>query len=156
MSGAPASPQMSLDTLAGRVGEEIGYSEWFLVTQENVDLFARATGDMQWIHVDVQRCKTQSPYGGTIAHGLYTLSLLPALMGAACDFSAMKLVINYGFNKVRFPAVVPVGSRVRASFVLVSIDPVETGAQLVIAVTVEREHGDRPVCVAESVLRILR
>jgi acyl dehydratase len=132
------------------VGTHLGHSDWHTVTQEQVDLFADATGDHQWIHVDPERA-AQGPFGTTIAHGFLTLSLVPQLVWDVYAVEGLQMSINYGSNKVRFPAPVPVGSRVRAGVELVSLVPGSNGAQLTARVTIEREGGDKPVCVAETV-----
>ena len=144
----------SIEELKGLVGQEAGVSEWIEVTQERVNLFADATGDHQWIHVDPERARRESPFGAPIAHGFLTLSLLPKMMETAVTFPSRRMGVNYGLNKVRFPAPVPVGSRVRARVGVVSVEDIEGGAQITWAVTMEREGGDKPVCVAESVTRI--
>ena len=143
----------TLDELKQLTGQEVAVSDWITITQERVQQFADATGDHQWIHLDVERSKAESPYGGTIAHGFLTLSLLPMLMASSLKMSDVKMGVNYGLNKVRFPAPVPVGSRLRARIVLVSVEDIPGGAQLVWQVTIEREGGDKPVCVAESITR---
>ena len=143
----------SLDELKQLAGQEVAVSDWITITQERVQQFADATGDHQWIHLDVERSKVESPYGGTIAHGFLTLSLLPMLMASSLQMSDVKMGVNYGLNKVRFPAPVPVGSRLRARIVLLSVEDISGGAQLVWQVTIEREGGDKPVCVAESITR---
>lgn len=143
----------SLDEMRAHVGTEVALSDWVVVTQERVDRFADATDDHQWIHVDLERCKTESPFGGPIAHGFLTLSMLSALFEKSIAMLDAKMVINYGLNKVRFPAPVPVGSRVRARLTLARIDDIDGGAQLEWHVTVEREGGSKPVCVAEMLLR---
>jgi acyl dehydratase len=143
----------TLGALRELVGQEVAVSDWVEITQEQVQQFADATGDHQWIHLDVERCKRESPYGGTIAHGYLTLSLLPKLMQSAVRLGDVKMAVNYGLNKVRFPAPVPVGSRLRARIVLMAVEDIAGGAQLTWQVTVEREGGDKPVCVAESITR---
>ncbi|MEU5421154.1 MaoC family dehydratase [Streptomyces sp. NPDC001407] len=142
----------SSDELRAAVGEELGPSDWLEVDQKRIDLFATATGDHQWIHVDPERAAA-GPFGTTIAHGYLTLSLLPSLMPLLMRVSPVRMGINYGLNKVRFPAPVPVGSRLRARAVITDVTDVEGGVQLTTAVTVEREGGGKPVCVAESVSR---
>lgn len=137
-------------------GQELGVSDWVAVSQQAVDLFAEATGDHQWIHFDVERCRRESPYGGTIAHGLYTLSLLPTMISSVCRFSDARLVLNYGFNKVRFTAVVPVGGRVRARLAVAACEEIESGAQLLLSASIELEGTGKPVCHAEAVLRLTR
>lgn len=141
-----------LASLAARCGEIIGTSDWLLVDQGRIDRFADATGDHQWIHVDAARAAA-GPFGTTVAHGLLTLSLLPWFYADAYRVDDVRMGLNYGFNKVRFPAPVPVDSRLRAQFRLLSFDPVDGGAQMVVEVTVEREGAAKPVCVAESVTR---
>jgi len=142
-----------LDELKSRVGEELGVSDWLEVTQEAVDAFADATGDHQWIHVDPQRAK-DTPFGGTIAHGLYTLSLGPQFSYALFEIQCVAFGLNYGYNKVRFPAPLPVGSRVRMRATLSAADDVPGGVQFTVTQTFEREGGDKPVCVAESLSRV--
>ncbi|MBO1331914.1 MaoC family dehydratase [Streptomyces sp. VRA16 Mangrove soil] len=141
-----------VDELKGAVGEQLGYSDWVEIEQSRVDRFAEATGDHQWIHVDPERAK-DGPFGTTIAHGYLTLSLLPLFGPQLLSVEGMKMGVNYGTNKVRFPAPVPVGSRLRATAKITSVDDVPGGVQLAVAFTVEREGGDKPVCVAESVSR---
>ncbi|WP_066168398.1 MaoC family dehydratase [Gordonia hydrophobica] len=138
------------DELIAAVGTHLGYSEWFEVTQEKVNLFAEATGDHQWIHVDPERAK-EGPFGGTIAHGYLTLSLIPVLRQSAWRPGVLKMGINYGANKVRFPAPVPVGSKVRAGFDLVEVSEGAAGHQVIEKVTIEAEGGQKPVCIAETV-----
>ncbi|MGY1604078.1 MaoC family dehydratase [Geodermatophilus sp. SYSU D00815] len=137
--------------LPGLVGQELGTSDWYEITQEAVDKFADATGDHQWIHVDVERARKESPYGGPIAHGFMTLSLLVPLASGTYRITDATMGVNYGLNKVRFPAPVPVGSKVRATVVLKESKEIAGGLQNTFAVTVEREGGDKPVCIAEWV-----
>lgn len=139
--------------LNSRVGEEIGVSPWFEIDQDRIDQFARAIVDPQWIHVDPERARRESPYGGTIAHGFLTLSLLSHLLETTADVSRMKMGVNYGLNRVRFTDTVPTGSRLRGRFVLDKLDPIKGGTQLTWNVTVEREGSGKPVCVAEWVTR---
>ncbi|MEM5429229.1 MaoC family dehydratase [Cupriavidus oxalaticus] len=135
------------------VGEIIGTSEWVIIEQGRINQFADATGDHQWIHVDVERAKS-GPFGVPIAHGFLTLSLLPELTNTAYRVSETRTGVNYGLDKVRFPAPVPVNSRLRAQFKLLSYEPLEGGgAQTKVEMIVEREGGQRPVCIAESILR---
>ena len=134
-------------------GQELGTSDWYEVTQEAVNLFADATGDHQWIHVDVERAKAESPFGGPIAHGYLTLSLLVPLVSQTYTVTDAKMGVNYGLNKVRFPAPVPVGSKVRARVTLKESEQIAGGLQNVLAITIEREGGDKPVCIAEWVVR---
>ncbi|MEO6362376.1 MAG: MaoC family dehydratase [Caldimonas sp.] len=134
------------------VGQSIGTSEWITVTQERIQLFADATGDHQWIHLDADRARA-GPFGTTIAHGFLTLSLLPEMSASAMEVRGTRMGVNYGLNKVRFPAPVPSGSRLRGHFKLLKYEPLEGGAQITAEVTMEREGSDKPVCVAESVGR---
>ncbi|HJV52120.1 MAG TPA: MaoC family dehydratase [Noviherbaspirillum sp.] len=144
----------SVEELKNLIGQEVAVTDWVAITQERVNMFADATGDHQWIHIDVERSRKESPYGGTIAHGFLTLSLLPMLMERAVSFPTIKMGVNYGLNKVRFPAPVPVGSRLRARMALQEVEDIEGGAQITWKVTIEREGGDKPVCVAESIARL--
>lgn len=143
----------SVEELLAGVGEPLGTGDWLEVDQQRIDLFAEATGDHQWIHVDPQKAAA-GPFGTTIAHGYLTLSLLPTLVPQILRVENTRMGINYGTNKVRFPSPVPVGSRLRATGTLKEV--VETkdgGVQLTTAVTIEREGADKPACVAESVSR---
>jgi acyl dehydratase len=132
-------------------GDVFGPSSWIDITQERIDRFAEATGDHQWIHVDPEKAK-DGPFGSTIAHGYLTLSLLPVASYEVVPRSG-GMAINYGLNKVRFPAPVPVGSRVRATFEVIEVDEQDWGGQATMRATVERDGGDKPVCVAETVFR---
>jgi acyl dehydratase len=140
-----------IDELEKVVGEHLGHSDWHTVTQEKVDQFADATGDHQWIHVDTERARS-GPFGGTIAHGYMTLSLVPMLNAQIYRVDGLSMGINYGCNKVRFPAPVPVGSRVRAGAELVELSSTPQGAQAVIRTTIEIEDGEKPACVADTVV----
>ena len=141
---------------ASMIGQELGPTDWFEVTQERIDTFAEATDDHQWIHVDPARA-AEGPFGTTIAHGYLTLSLCaPLLSDLFADMESSTMSINYGTNKVRFPAPVPAGSRIRARATVASVTEVPGGEQAVIATTIEREGGEKPVCVAEIVFRRLR
>jgi acyl dehydratase len=143
----------SLAELPALVGQEVAVSDWVTVTQEQVNLFADATGDHQWIHCDPERAAA-GPFGGTIAHGFLTLSLIPQFFEKALRIEGTRMGVNYGLNKVRFPAPVPVGSRLRARMKLLACDPLEgDGVQMAWEVTIEREGGGKPVCVAESLSR---
>lgn len=136
------------------IGETTGPTEWRTVTQEDIDLFAKLSGDDQWIHVDVERARTESPYGVTIAHGNLTLSMIDGFRLELFSVTGVKLGVNYGWNKVRFPAPVPAGSRVRASAEIVSVDELEGGwFQQVTRFTLEVEGTEKPCCVADSVGR---
>jgi len=134
------------------VGETVGVSDWITVTQERIQLFADATGDHQWIHLDTERA-AKGPFGTTIAHGFLTLSLLPEMGASAFQVMDTRMGVNYGLGKVRFPAPVPSGSRLRGHFKLTKYEPLEGGAQITCEVTMEREGSDKPVCVAESIAR---
>ena len=142
-----------LAALRGLVGAELGRSRWFEVGQDRIATFADATDDHQWIHVDPDRSARESPFGTTVAHGFLTLSLLPSMLADVLVMVDAKLVVNYGLNKVRFPAPVPAGSRVRGAIVLAALDEEAGSSQLTLAVTVEREGGTKPVCVAEFLVR---
>jgi len=142
-----------LDEVKGYVGRELGVSDWLLVTQEKIDQFAAVTGDDQWIHIDVERAK-QSPFGGTIAHGYFTLSLAPRFSYDMFRLEGFAFGVNYGLNRLRFPAPLPVGQRVRMRAKLLSVEEIEGGAQLSTELTFEREGGEKPVCVAESLSRV--
>ncbi|MEU8569752.1 MaoC family dehydratase [Streptomyces pathocidini] len=142
----------SLDELRSAVGEQLGHSDWLEIDQKRIDLFAEATGDHQWIHVDPEKAAA-GPFGTTIAHGYLTLSLLPVLVPQLMRVEGVRMGINYGSNKVRFPSPVPVGSRVRATGTIAEVVEAGGGVQLTTAVTVEREGGEKPVCVAEAVSR---
>ena len=144
-----------LDELRGAVGRDLGTSEWVEITQERVDTFAEATGDHQWIHVDVDRARRESPFGGPIAHGYLTLSLTNQLLPEVVEVRGVSSGVNYGANKVRFPAPVPVGSRVRANVRLDAVDEVTGGVQTTMTITVELEGGAKPACVVESLSRWL-
>jgi acyl dehydratase len=144
-----------IDGIAGlkeRVGDHLGYSEWHQVTQEQINLFADATGDHQWIHVDVERAKA-GPFGAPIAHGYLTLALAPALLDEVLEVSGVSMNINYGLNKLRFPSPVPVGSKVRAGVTLASLEDVAGGAQVTLNVSFEIEGATKPACVAEVLFR---
>ena len=143
----------NLTELLALVGDEVAVSDWITVTQEQVNLFAQATGDHQWIHVDVEKAKA-GPFGAPIAHGFLTLSLLPKFFESSFEIRNARMGVNYGLNKVRFTAPVPVGSRLRARMKLLACEPIENGGmQMAWLVTVEREGSDKPVCVAESLSR---
>ncbi len=150
------STTTTMAELPGLVGTELGTSEWYEVTQEHVNLFADATGDHQWIHVDPERAKAESPFGGPIAHGYLTLSLLAPLSSQVLAVTDTVMGVNYGLNKVRFPAPVPVGSKIRMVATLKDVEEVAGGLQLTISAVIEREGGDKPVCVAEPIFRTYR
>ena len=142
---------MKIDDL--KPGLEVGPSEWQEIRQERIDAFADATGDHQWIHVDPERAAA-SPLGGTIAHGLLTLSLAPAMTSSLLSFEGFAFALNYGYDRVRFPAPLPVGARVRLRAKLASVEDIPGGAQITIVQTFEVEGGEKPVCVAESLARV--
>jgi acyl dehydratase len=142
-----------VEGVQGLVGQHLGYSDWVTITQEQVNRFADATGDHQWIHVDPERAAKESPFGGPIAHGYLTLSLLPMLMPQILEARGFRMSVNYGTEKVRFPAPVPVGSRVRAGATLDSATPLDGGVQVVVTVTIEVEGADKPSLVATTVSR---
>ncbi|OFW41201.1 MAG: dehydratase [Acidobacteria bacterium RIFCSPLOWO2_12_FULL_67_14b] len=144
---------IDVQTLRTRAGEEVAVSDWCEITQARIDQFADATGDRQWIHVDPARAATESPFKTTIAHGFLTLSLISALMREAIRFSGLRMAINYGVNRVRFVSPVPSGARVRGRFVPLTIEDVAGGLQVTWQVTVEREQGDKPSCIAEWIVR---
>jgi len=145
----------TLAELPSYKGKELGVSDWSEVPQESVNLFAEATGDHQWIHVDVERAKAESPFGGPIAHGYLTLSLLIPMWSQVLTVTDTTMAVNYGLNKVRFPAPVPVGSKVRLTATLSDVEEIKGGYQLTVAAVIEREGGDKPVCIAEPVFRFL-
>jgi acyl dehydratase len=140
-------------TISGRVGEEIAVSDWLEVTQARIDQFAEATGDHQWIHVDPARAAAESPYKGTIAHGFLTLSLLSTLIRESIQVTGLRMAINYGLNRARFVSPVPAGSRIRALISLQAVDAVSGGFQVTWQVTVERERGEKPACIADWIVR---
>ncbi len=143
----------TLSDLAACVGQEVAISDWTTITQSQVNLFADATGDHQWIHVDPERA-TAGPFGGPIAHGFLTLSLLPKFFESSFEIVESSMGVNYGLNKVRFTAPVPVGSRLRAHMKLLAAEPIDNaGMQMTWEVTVEREGSTKPVCIAESLIR---
>lgn len=140
----------TIEDLKAHIGKKLGSSEWFTVTQQIIDQFAEATGDHQWIHVDVERAKREMPGGKTIAHGYLTLSLLPRLNANIVKIKKRSRGVNYGSNKVRFTAPVPVGSRVRSHLTLKAVDPIEGGARMTYEATIEVEGNPRPALVAET------
>ena len=145
--------EVDVRTLGDRVGQEIAVSDWLAVTQARINQFADATGDHQWIHVDPVRAASELPSKTTIAHGFLTLSLLSTLIRESITFTGLRMAINYGLNRVRFVSPVPAGSRIRALITLQSIDAVTGGFQVTWQVTVEREGGDKPACVADWIVR---
>ena len=152
MTQTAASPTQ-YDGIAGfeaHVGEHLGYSEWRKVTQKEIDLFAEATGDHQWIHVDAEKA-AKGPYGKTIAHGYLTLSLVPTLVKQIYQVTGLSMQVNYGVDKLRFPAPVPVDSRIRAGAELIKVDRTNSGARATVRVTVEVEGSERPACVVDTI-----
>jgi acyl dehydratase len=148
----PALPSLPLTTLPGRIGEVLGASPWLHIDQARIDAFAHATNDLQWIHTDPVQAAA-GPFGRTIAHGFLTLSLLSWMGENAFDIPNLRMSLNYGLNKVRFPAPLPVDSRVRGVFRLLACEPIDGGWQVTVEATIEREGAAKPVCVAESVSR---
>ena len=144
----------TLAELPSLKGQLLGASEWFEITQQRVNTFADATDDHQWIHVDVERASRESPFGGPIGHGFLTLSLFVPMWSQVLVVTDARMAVNYGLNKVRFPAPVPVGSKVRLTATLVDVEEVKGGLQLTVGGVIEREGGDKPVCVLESVTRL--
>ncbi|MEO6104107.1 MAG: MaoC family dehydratase [Pseudoxanthomonas sp.] len=142
-----------LDALAAWVGKEVACSDWLAVDQQRIQQFADATGDQQWIHTDTARAMRESPYGSTIAHGYLTLSLLPHLLQSCLRIDGIGMAINYGLDKVRLPAPVRVGQRVRARLLLDRLEPVAGSMQAHWSATVELEHSDKPACVAQMLAR---
>lgn len=143
----------TLADLAACVGQEVAVSDWLTITQEQVNQFAQATGDHQWIHVDVEKARA-GPFGAPIAHGFLTLSLLPVFLESSFEVRQSGMGVNYGLNRVRFTAPVPVGSRLRGRLTLLAAEPIEHGGlQMIWSVVVEREGAEKPVCVAEALVR---
>ena len=141
-----------LEELKQAEGEILGTSDWHEVTQADVDAFADVTGDHQWIHVDVERAK-ETPFGGTIAHGYYTLSLAPRFNAEIMEFTGFAFALNYGLGRVRFPSPMPVGQKVRCTVKVAEVQEIPGGAQTTMEMTLEREGGEKPVCVAETLVR---
>jgi acyl dehydratase len=146
----------TLAELPALTGTELGTSDWLEITQDRINLFADATGDHQWIHVDVERANRESPFGGPIAHGYLTLSVLIPLWKEVLTVTDSTMAVNYGLNKVRFPAPVQVGSKLRLTASLADVTEIAGGYQLTVAAVIEREGGDKPVCIAEPVFRFLQ
>lgn len=150
----PAREITSLEELRSLIGQEVAVGDWFEVTQDRINQFAEATGDYQWIHLDTERARAESPYGATIAHGFLTLSLLSHLMAQTVQIKVpIKMGINYGLNKVRFVSAVPAGARVRPRATLQNLEEIPGGQQLTWAITIECEGGNKPACVAEWLVR---
>jgi len=148
------APQVieSIGRLKDFVDREVGVSDWLTVTQDRIAIFSEATEDRQWIHVDTERARRESPYGTTIAHGFLTLSLISHLMKQAIDIQKVRMGVNYGLNRVRFPSPVPAGSRIRARVALQSTKEIAGGCEATFAITIERDGSDKPCCVAEWVV----
>ena len=144
---------IDVHTLGDRIGQEIAVSDWLEVSQARINQFADATGDHQWIHVDAARAATESPFKTTIAHGFLTLSLMSALIRESIQFTGLRMAINCGLNRVRFVSPVPSGTRIRARITTGAVDQIGAGFQVTWHVTVEREHGDKPACVADWLVR---
>ena len=144
---------IALADLASHIGQPVGTSDWMPISQDRINVFADATGDHQWIHIDAERAKTDSPFGTTIAHGFLSLSLISALMRNAVTIEGLRMAINYGLNRVRFVSPVPSGARIRATVALAGVSPVEGGVQATWNVTVERDGGSKPCLVAEWLVR---
>lgn len=144
-----------LDELRAAVGRDLGTTDWLEITQERVNTFAEATGDHQWIHVDIERAKAESPFGGPIAHGYLTLSLTNLFLPQIVEVTGISSGVNYGVNKVRFPAAVPVGSRVRGNVRLDAAEDVRGGVQTTMLITVELEGSEKPACIVEAISRWL-
>jgi acyl dehydratase len=142
-----------IDGVKAKVGEHLGYSDWMEVTQERVNQFADATGDHQWIHVDPERAAKESPFGGPIAHGYLTLSLAPVLLGSLMRVEGISMGVNYGLNKLRFPAPVPGGSKLRVGASVAGVEDIAGGAQVTMDITFEVDGQDKPACVAQAVYR---
>lgn len=149
----PKATFQSIDELRQKTGQEIAVGDWMPVTQEQINLFAEATGDYQWIHLDQQRAAAESPYGTTIAHGFLTLSLIPKLMADTLQLPKAKMSVNYGLNRVRFAAPVPAGKRVRPRIKLLGIDDVTGGVQMNWEVIIEVEGSEKPACIAQTIAR---
>ena len=142
-----------VDEVRASVGRHFGYSDWLEITQDRVNLFAEATGDFQWIHVDVERAKNESPYGGPIAHGYLTMSLSNMLVPKVVRMDGFQMGINYGVDRARFPAAVPVGARIRAGVEMLEVTDVPGGVQSRVQITMEVEGSEKPACVIESLSR---
>ncbi|MEI2697242.1 MAG: MaoC family dehydratase [Microthrixaceae bacterium] len=153
MTTAPLTTVQSPSELLDLDGADLGVTDWEPVTQEQVDLFADSTGDHQWIHVDVERANAESPFGGPIAHGYLTLSMVNLFLPKLLEVQDASMGVNVGLDKVRFPAPVPVGSRLRGRGRIVAVEEAKGGVQVTVRVTVEREGADKPVCIADTVSR---
>ena len=148
--------ETTLEELRGLAGREIAVTEWLEITQERIDIFADATEDHQWIHIDSERAQRESPYGTTIAHGFLTLSLLSKFLRDAIQIGGLRMAINYGLNRVRFPSAVLAGSHIRARIVLQSMRDVGDSTEAIYSITIESERAEKPCCVAEMLARYYR
>ena len=148
--------EVAVNDIKDLVGQEVGVSDWLLVSQDEINAFAHATHDLQWIHVDVERAKRESPFGGPIAHGYYTLSIIPYLLDQVWTVTGASAALNYGLNKLRFPAPVRVDSRVRLRMTMNGVEEVAGGIQVNVTLTVEIEGSGKPGCVAEGLYRFYR
>ena len=149
----PAAITTTLNELKRRVGQEIGRTEWLTITQADISAFAEVTGDRQWIHVDPERARRESPYGASIAHGFLTLSMLSRLLRQAVEVTGIRMAVNYGLNRVRFPAPVVAGSKIRADFTLASVKDFAGGVEAIYSVVIHGAPTEKPVCVAEWIIR---
>lgn len=149
----PTTDIHGISQLRERIGQEVAVSDWFTITQERIDQFAEVTEDRQWIHLDVERTRSESPYGTTIAHGFLTLSLLSYLISQAIALHGFRMGVNYGFNRVRFTAPVPAGSSIRARFTINALDEIPDGVQITWGVVIEVEGLTKPCCVADWITR---
>jgi acyl dehydratase len=149
----PKTEFKSMEALRENIGREVAVGDWLTVTQEQINMFAEATGDYQWIHLDEKRAAAESPYGTTIAHGFLTLSLLPRIMGETIKLPPAKMAVNYGLNRVRFAAPVPAGKRIRPRVTLLAVEEVKGGFQLNWKVVIEVEGSEKPACIAETLSR---
>jgi acyl dehydratase len=147
---------MTLDELRELLGREIAVTEWLEITQERIDRFADATEDHQWIHIDPERAQRESPYGATIAHGFLTLSLIPKFLKDSIQIDGVRMAINYGLNRVRFPAAVRAGSHIRARVVVQSMRDVGDSTEVIYSITIESQRAEKPYCVAEMLARYYR
>jgi acyl dehydratase len=147
---------MTLDELRELLGREIAVTEWLEITQERIDRFADATEDHQWIHIDPERAQRESPYGATIAHGFLTLSLIPKFLKDSIQIDGVRMAINYGLNRVRFPAAVRAGSHIRARIVVQSMRDVGDSTEVIYSITIESQRAEKPYCVAEMLARYYR
>ena len=149
----PGTEIHGIEQLRERIGQEVAIGDWLTITQERIDQFAEVTEDRQWIHLDAERARRESPYGTTIAHGFLTLSLLSYLISQAIEMHGFRMGVNYGFNRVRFTAPVPAGSKIRARFTINTLDEIDHGVQITWGVVIEVEGATKPCCVADWITR---